>query len=447
MQSESFQRPEHEVIVAAHACFSATSSYAELLGSAESVLRGDAQRGALACIVDPRARRKLASDLMQRDACEGISHGWLARFDAASTRPDECVRQFDFIPEAGFGNGELAVRCRCGLLPSEHAEKYAGMTGYYIPFCWHDYLESRMLSEDLRRKRYRAVSRFHAAMYAAVLAAHAVGPAVRSRAAWDVLNAVDGGERIVGPLARFLRIGRRAAKAYCAPDERMSYGQTRRVLRVLHAVPAAFPFNKSDDRRIWLPIVDLVGRAAGIEPARLFRTMQNSFHDLDRLLDLLSAWQKRQQLRSAIRFLRRNPKGGPSMLLSGLLSILSRYPDPEPEPSSRIELDLPCGWHARALLTRAEICLHFNEMGQYVGQYVPQVLKGEAQVFALRSANGEDRMTAVFWPPLVPEQENGAVFVRASCSECPWIDPAGLLALGELLRHMRVGMLMIDTGV
>lgn len=441
MQDELFQRPEREVIAAAHACSGGTSSYVELLESAESVLRGDAPSGALMCIVDARVRRKLASDLMQRDTCTGISHDWIARFRDASARPDECVRQFDFIPKSGVVDEELTVRCRCGLLPKEHAEKFATMFKKYMPLCWHDYTESRMLTIEQRNKRVRAAVPFNAAMSAAVVAAHSAGPVVRVRAAWEVLDAVERGGKISGPLARFLRIGRKAVKTWIVLDfplDWMSYGQARRVLRTRHAVPAAFPWDASRNKLIWLPIVDLVARAAGIEPVWLFRAMQDSFHDLDRLPDLLNAWQKRQQLRSAIRLLRRNSKGGPSMLRSELLSILGRYPDPEPEWSSRIELDLPCGWHARTLLTRAEICLQFEETEQHIEQMVPQVLKGEAQIFALHSASGDNRVTVAFWSPLLQGQENGFVLMKFWGDFVPYIPPAGLVALGELMQQLRV---------
>ena len=442
MQRELFERQAHELAMSEHVCASDAFTYADFLESAESVLRHEMPGGPLACIVDARERRKLAADLMQRDSCGGVPYYWLVRFQELSAIPNQCVRNLGFLGDVDLVDGAIEVACRCGVEPMQHARTY-DMDERFVPLCWHDYTESRAISDEMRRRRRQAVGNFPVAMFAAVWSAHSTGPELRTRAAWAVLDAVDGGHKIIASLARFLRIGRKSVKASARfhpvqPSEWVGYGKTRRILRALPAMPERFlaaGLISLDGARSWLPLVDLIARAARIEQALLFSAPADLFDDLDRLPACLDGRQKRNLLRSAIRLVRRDPSRGIPIVLSGVLFSPYLRPPPKPDPFPRIVVQLPSGWHAHSLVEFEEVEREGHQMGHCVGKFARQAMRGEVQIFSLYGSEGAGRATVVLRPPPGTCDECDEIEVEIAAMRNGPLSPAALIAVGELLGY------------
>ena len=443
MQRELFERLAHELATSEHVCASDALTCTDLLESAESVLRHEMPHGPLACIVDAKERRKLAADLMQRDSCGGVPYYRLVRFHELSAIPNQCVSNLGFMGNVDLVDGAIEVACRCGVEPKQHARTY-DMDERFVPVCWHDYTESRAISDEIRRRRRQAVGNFPVAMFAAVWSAHSTGPELRTRAAWAVLDAVDCGHKIIASLARFLRIGRKAVKASARfhqvePSEWVGYGKTCRTLRALPAMPDRFlaaGLISLDGARLWLPLVDLIARAARIEQALLFNTPADLFDDLDRLPTAINARQKRSLLRSAIRLVRKNPGRGIPVLLSGVLFSPYLRQQPIPDPFPRIVVQLPCGWHAHSLVELDEIEREGHQMGHCIGKFARQAMRGEVQIFSLYGSEGVGRATVVLNPPPGTCGECDEIEVEIAAMRNGPLVPATLIALGELLQHL-----------
>ena len=444
MQRELFERPRSEMASAEHVCAEEMVSYHDLLASAECVLRGESHLGAFGCIEDARQRRKLAVDLMQRDATEGVPHHWLARFHAFSSHPAECLWRLDFVEAVYLGDEAALVRCRCGLLSNQHAAEHAHMEEAFVPLCWHDYLHSEAVAEEIRRRRVQAVGNFPPAMFAAVWAAYSDGPETRVNSAWRVLDAVDGGHKIIAPLARFLRINRKAVRSssrYRAirPADWVSYSKTRRTLRALPAMPGhilAAGLLRPEELQAWLPTIDLIARAASIEPAALFHAPRDLFEDVASLPQKVSSLERRKLLRTAIRVVRRNPVRGVPVLLSGILFRPYLRPEPVSTPLPRLAIELSRGWCAHSLLDTEEIEREGRQMAHCVGTYARRAARGEVQIFGLQRSDGVERATVVIRPPPYTCESHDPVDVEVAASHNGPLRPSMLIALGELLQEI-----------
>ena len=444
MQRELFDRPGSELASAEHACAAETVSYLDLLESAESVLRGESHLGAFGCIADARQRRRLAVDLMQRDAMEGVPQHWLARFHAFSSHPAKCLWRLNFVETVHLGDDAASVRCRCGLMSNQHAAEHAHMDEAYVPLCWHDYLESEAVAEEIRRRRVQAVGNFPPAMFAAVWAAHSDGPQTRVNSAWRVLDAVDGGHKIIAPLVRFLRINRRAVRSssryrQIRPADWVSYSKTRRTLRALPSMPGHIltaGLIRPEELQAWLPTIDLIARAASIEPAALFHAPRDLFDDVASLPQKVSSLERRKLLRTAIRVVRRNPVRGVPVLLSGILFRPYLRPEPVSTPLPRLAIELSRGWCAHSLLDTEEIEREGRQMAHCVGTYARRAARGEVQIFGLQRSDGVERATVVIRPPPYTCESHDPVDVEVAASHNGPLRPSMLIALGELLQEI-----------
>ena len=236
-----------------------------------------------------------------------------------------------------------------------------------IPLCWHAYTAAPHLSDETRQRRLQAVRNFPIAIFAAVWAAHSRGPDWRTRMAWAAVDAVDRGEKIVAPLACFLRIGRKAVKSsgriQSNPVDWTEYGKTRRVLRIASAVPGI----EWDVVRIWtFAAADVAARATGLDIGLLMFTPSGQVLNLAEVAESMSEQKRLALLRHSIRLLRRDAKQGLAAIRSGEVfrSWLA-----ETTPPPRIDLELPCGWRAVSLVTDEDICNEGRQMGNCVGDY------------------------------------------------------------------------------
>lgn len=164
--------------------------YIELLNSARSVLRGVKPAGTLPRIADMKIRRRLAAEFMHRDANTLLSPRWqrMSREALAGT--------------AGRG---AAWRAQARVVSVPIVDDFE-------PACLNSWLRPRDVSDEVARMRRQSMRNFPVPMFQAVWTAHSDEPVWRVRAAWEVLDAVDSVRKISAPLARFLRVSRKAIK-------------------------------------------------------------------------------------------------------------------------------------------------------------------------------------------------------------------------------------------
>ncbi len=321
--------------------------YLELLDSAQSVLRGMHTRGTLARIADLRARRSLAAAFMHRDVNTLVPVQWQVSVRAALAGNTVVRRQAKSLPRAGLPDG-------------------------FEPVCWYSWRSPRSMSDEVVRMRRQAAKNFTSVMFQAVWTAHSDEPAWRVRAAWEVLDAVDAGRKIIAPLARFLRVSRKAIKLsnkfHGLPL--IHYGRMRRGLRAMQAMHAA-GIPASD----LMPEVDLAMRTAhaDVDLALTF-VRRSSCH--------FAGCVTREDVHATGRQLIRTLR---TKVTQGKAGIFLRR-----------QFDLESGWTARSLVSRMEIERESREMRHCVASYSGEVSEGITQVLALRRTGSDERLTAVF---------------------------------------------------
>lgn len=261
--------------------------------------------------------------------------------------------------------------------------------------------------------RRQALQNFPVPMFQAVWTAHSDEPIGRVRAAWEVLDAVDRGGKVVAPLARFLRVSRKAIKVsakceHLRPNEWVHYGRTRRTLRVLQAMWRIAPETLRRYHRF--PEMDVLARTTGVSLlAACLRIDEARYGRSQQQFAVRELW-------NTIRRIRRCRK-------------LERK---ERRPSSP-KIALPCHWQARVLDSHGALRSEGIAMGHCVASHTAQVLTGERQVFALRSSEGKQRATVVIDPPLRVAKDADNAVVEIAGPQNGSLHPAALIAVGELL--------------
>ncbi len=367
--------------------------YIELLNSARSVLRGVAPVGTLSRVADVKAGRWLAAQFMHRDASTVLSTRWqrMLRVALAGTA----------------GNG----------VPWHAQAKAANdlIADDFEPACLYSWRRPRDESDEVARMRRQALRNFPAPMFQAIWTAHSDEPAWRVHAAWEVLDAVDGGRKIVAPLARFLRVSRKAIKVSAkyslfAHNTWTQYGRTRRSLRVVQAMRERDPeiFISPDA----FPFIDVVMRSArvGIDLAYMGVSRDCEEHGARHCRICVS----RAALSGLIRHLCTRA-GAPAI--------------------ARVLEKLPCGWTACSLESGKKLRNEGMAMGHCVASYLPRVALGEAQVFALCSSDGGERATVVIEPPLGIADGDEFIEVKIAGPGNEPFHALALVALGELLQR------------
>ena len=367
----------------------------ELLESARSVLRGDMLHGPFARICHEKGRRRLAAVFMLADARNSLAPEFLEGLETAIAGDVDAA--FQWITWDHFG-----------LIMRDDFE----------PVCWRAWLRPQGVPDETTRLRQQAARNFPIPMFQAVWTAHSDGPAWRVRAAWDVLDAADAGGKIIAPLARFLRISRKAIKLSTKflafrPNVWIHYGRTRRSLRVLQqSMVVEAGFLQHD----MFPEIDLLMRAAKV--------------------DFDEAWMLLRNQESAIR---RKPRWIPWYPIRRLVrEARSRHGWQKQMCRVRdlpAAIVLPCAWTARPLVTHKQILGEGIQMGHCVAKYSPRVLTGEIQVFSLCACDGGGRATVLVQPPLGDGVQAPLTSVQLTGSRNEPVHPAAVVALGELLQH------------
>ena len=373
----------------------------ELLESARAVLRGETPHGSFARIADEKGRRRLAAVFMLGDArnpfdsefSESLKNAMAGDVDAA----------FQWLTWDHFG-----------LIMRDDFE----------PRCWREWLRSHGVPDETARMRRQAARNFPIPMFQAVWTAHSDGPAWRVGAAWEVLDAAEDGRKIIGPLARFLRVSRKAIKlstkfSAFSPNTWIRYGRTRRSLRVLqHSMVEEAGFLQHD----LLPEIDLLMRAAKLDFDEAWMLLRNEESAVRRR----PRWIPQHPIRRIVRGTRSRHK------LQKHLRMGRDLPAP---------IVLPCAWSARSLATHKQILSEGVQMGHCVAKYSPRVLTGEIQVFSLRAGDGVECATVLVQPPLGDAMEAAFTCVQIAGTRNEPVHPAAFVALGELLQlHGTAGL-------
>lgn len=369
--------------------------YQELLDSACSVLVGANANGPFAQIPDEKGRRRAAAVFMQRDTRKPMHSSWLEGLRDAMTGDMDVASQW-----VSWDSFNLIMR------------------DDFEPACWRTWLHPHGIPGGTARRRRQAARNFPIPIFQAVWTAHSDAPAWRVRAAWEVLDAVDGGRKIIAPLARFLRVSRKAIKlstrfSAFTPTGWIRYGRTRRSLRVLqHSLVVEAGFLRHD----LFPEIDLVMRAAKLDFDEAWMLLRNEESATRRK----PRWIPQYPIRRLIREVRSR---------HGLQKRMHRGRD-LPAP-----IVLPCTWTARRLVTHKQILQEGIQMGHCVAKYSPRALIGEIQVFSLSAGGGGERATVLVQPPLGAVVEAPFTCVQISGSRNEPVHPSAFVALGELLGH------------
>ena len=379
--------------------------YTELQASARSVLRGSEPQGMLARVADVRTRRRLAAEFMHRDASTQLEVDWTDRLE-----------------EALRGKLERS----CGKRAGGEGRRKAAIPDDFEPVCWYSWIRARDVSDEVARMRRQAARNFPMPFFQALWTAHSDEPQSRVLAAWEVLDAVDRGGKVVGPLAKFLRVSRKAIKlsAKCAllkPNEWVYYGRTRRTLRVLQAMWAIGP--EIQHRYSVFPEVDVVARTTGLSILTACMRVDGDRYGLPG--EALSA----KALLAIARTIRRHKH------------MKSRAVQP-----AALKAVLPCGWKVRSLESQKALRGESLAMGHCLMSHAARVLTGEEQAIALRSGDGQWRATAVIEPPLRASEDVDYTSVQIAGPRNEPFHPAVLVAVGEFLilhgrKELRVGFL------
>lgn len=303
-----------------------------------------------------------------------------------------------------------------------HAEskRRATLPDDFEPVCWYSWRNPRSMPDEIVRMRRQAARNFPVPMFQAVWTAHSDEPAWRVRAAWEVLDAVDGGRKIIAPLARFLRVSRKAIRIsakYSARQPSLTcYGRIRRELRLMQAIHAA----GLREARL-LAEVDLAMRTAHTDLGGACSFVEGCSWRFDdgariRREAVLAEWRHR------IRKLR------------------AKVARESIRVSARLVFHLSSGWTARSLVTAAEVRREGREMGHCVASYSSQVATGDVQVYALQCARNGERMTAVFTTFQDEPWGDGAepMCTDFGARENGPMSVASLLALVELSQRLGV---------
>lgn len=369
--------------------------YIELLDSARSVLRGVAPAGTLARIADVRARRRLAAVFMQRDANTALPWWWprMLRDTVAGT--------------TGYGFGSYTPpQMSCYQVADD-----------FEPVCLNSWLRPRNVSDEVVRMRRQALRNFPVPLFQAIWTAHSDEPLWRVRAAWEVLDAVDVGRKIIAPLARFLRVSRKAIKlsTHCTMQPAnmwTQYGSTRRSLRVIQAMHALDP--ALSIRHEFYPLVDMVMRVVHVGFHKAYAVIDSEHANSDGAMTTYGI--RRAAMFGLVRRLRRKAR---RRLRGGV----------------RIKATLSCGWSAQSLTSHAELRREGVALAHCVAMHWSRVEQGEMQVFALRSSDGYERATAVIEPPLGVAEEAEFTHMEIAGPHNEPFHPAVLVAIGELMQR------------
>ena len=384
--------------------------YLELLDSAKSVLRGTEPRGTLACIEDVRTRRRFATEFMQHDASTQMPAQWQVELHAAMA-------------------SVWVVRTEAA------SWRRAALPDGFEPVCWYSWRNPRSLSDEVVRMRRQAARSFPVAMFQAVWTAHSDESAWRVRAAWEVLDAVDNGMKLIAPLMRFLRVSRKAIKLSARHSEFewkqwLRYGRTRRALRTfqrmhalgskrLHAIDRYCPVD-------WLPEVDVVMHTTKVRFTKAWGEVKKTFFLPGRPV-------VRPELRRLIRRIRKEVA-----VEEGRIPAIPRR-----------RFSLSSGWTAHSLVTTEELSCERREMEISVPRYWE--IEVRSLVLSLTCVRSNERLTVIFTFPTLSDDARGDRGVPGRVDfkvrDKGSISVAALLALIELSQQLGVPELRIDATI
>lgn len=360
------------------------STMALLCESAEAVLRGGPVWGPLALVEDVCARRRAAVELMQMPASVDVREAWLPSYPELQRHAAPLVDVDDHS-------------CPCGTSILTHQEDDMPLT----PLCWHLFATSVSLSIQQRIHRSQAVAQFAWAIFHVVRTAHGEGPFSRISAAWQVIDGIDSGERLIPALAAFFRVSRAAIRASRSLSLGSAYldalpTRARRVLRAsweLRRWPDIDGGSKDDLAR-WLPVLDLISRKARHSIVLLGRTLPLRAVEIMVVRETTKA-----ERRALLRWIIRRSRNGVRDAVKDWQELLLRWRSGSGSPdrvNHPVPITLGDAWLAIPLRDAYDLWLEGHQMGHCVFSLRHELERGKTTVYSVRAARTRESVTVAF---------------------------------------------------
>ena len=343
-------------------------------------------------------------------------------------------------------------RCGCGQRRADHPRTVEDPA-----LCWHLYATARSLNRQQQRNREQAMAAFPFAMRLVVVTAHSDVPRWQSDSAWAVIDAVDAGKPLIPALAVFMHVSPavvRASRMLSEDELFFRSASFRDVVRFLRSLAEARIQPQEYERLtfdliLWLPLLHVVARASGA-----------------RLCDL-RAWVTRMGpciisyklrgcvTRHVLRWIRKNRAETLRCLrsgrLPGILSSLEARGVPRPvagnggqEPAEdtdlelapRLVMTLSGGWHARTLVSVADVQREGTQMRHCLATHADRLRNGSTQFFALQSPCGKERITLTATPPIARGDSETRVQLEIAGMGNDGVSMVAFQAITELMHEL-----------
>ncbi len=368
--------------------------WAQLLLSAEQVLRRGEVEEPFASIADHVIRRRLASELMLGN--RELDEGWRRMF----------------LRHSSTSNPEIPLGTRLVVDSPEPPSFMRRDVEDAHPRFWNKYLHSYPFKAGQSRNRHQAIAAFPFLVQLAVHVAHSEERWPRVMAAWRVIEAIDEGRPLITALSEFLAVGKaeiRASRTMMPIDWHLdeSWSEIRCLLRIVVLLPPdARPASSPDWNTVFrhLPLLVLVSRFARAKLSLALETIASRYADLSFVRGRTRA-ESRRMLVVLAKDLR--AKKISVERLSQLELAWLQKADPDCwnlERCPRIHLKTEQGWLLRSIVSLEELSLEGREMANCVSRvHSRDLLLGHASFFSIRSADTTERLTMMVTPDLEGE--------------------------------------------
>ncbi|MCX7555458.1 hypothetical protein OS187_01185 [Xanthomonadaceae bacterium JHOS43] len=289
------------------------------------------------------------------------------------------------------------------------------------------------------RKRINAVQLFPCAMWIVLQLRYAEPDSFSSRAAGRLIDAIDHDAVPGHALIEFFGTRRQTIRNSRRWPQKAADGITHwrtacrflRCLGALGTLPPALEGRWPLLRRA-LPIIDACAERFGPTRRELVNALASAWQDAGPADDMVDAptWNRFSLLQIRRALGRRDADEQRELVLA---CICGAFAPSNPPP---IRVTLPCGWVADELQSGDEITEENRRMRHDISDGVAEVLAGQMQLFSLRCAAGDDRITASLMPPAACAEKDEEVHVQLSGLDSEPIALPGLRAALELLEQL-----------
>lgn len=310
------------------------------------------------------------------------------------------------------------------------------------------FLISRQLTAAQMENRHQAVRALPCALWIVAQAHQGKLGSLPAREAQHVVAAIDQQQPLIPELATFLRTTKaviRTSRNWPAKAV-LDIRNWRTACRFMHCLGVLGPLPHALDGR-WellrraLPIVEASAHRFNLTRRELFNEIESVWRNTDIPPEGIDSemWEGTRSetwhgisLRHFLRSLKPYDASTRQALARNCIPMAFA---PQPHlPAS--PMTLSCGWTATELLYGSDIAEEARQMRHCVARYSAKVFAGWMQLFSLRSANGQERVTVSFSPPPGCAEDDESVIVQIAGPDNDPVRQSALRALLELLQHL-----------